>query len=547
MGTLFNAKFSGGKLLFLLFCALLIVLITIPEIYRYQSTPKGAENLMVHGIGEDYFYDVMVIRQGMENTGEIDQYTTEDTRPFSIHTYYLFLGRVGRVLSLSPVIMYRVGLYGAFCLYFMAVLFLIRTVLPRKYRFLGFFFAFFCGPFPPITISIRHSSIPIGTGWWTAMDQYRRLTMMPHHYIGQAGTICASAFAYMWIRQMRRRDAILAGLFGGFAALGYNIPVVVMLLSLSFVICIRLFEKIVSKYPLREAIRMSGMKDIPFLFLPALFVLGWHQYQMKTLGYPWDAFLAWEYAWYNHFPKEIYPYTLPVFLLSFGILWLFMVPVLVKWIKKISLAEVFLGAMVGFPIFLYILASHRILPIPKIRFSSVSPYVFGGIFATLGFASMDTMLKKFRIHGVVMTFLFAVIILNALTGLYYYWYPYTYTVSYDSIAYFSASQRGLIDAVNTHIPPYSKVMVPYGLGTVLPAFTKQKVFVGHMVNTKDVWNKYYLTQQLYAGLLPLDQVQSLFRSYGITYVIWEGRAPEQYAGILHEMFYNGFSIYSVSP
>ncbi len=368
---------------------------------------------------------------------------------------------------------------------------------------------------------------------------------MPHHYIGQAGAIFASACVFLWFRSERFRHAVFAGVACAFGILGYNVPGVVFLASLWFVVFMMVCTGILQKKSLQEVFSQVPLWHILAISIPPLVVLAWFQYQMHTLGYPWDSFLAWESNWYNHFPKEIYPYTFPVFLVSFGVLPIFMLPAWVRWIKKGSTGTLFLGCMVIVPILLYILAAQRILPVPKIRFTSVSPYVFAGIIATFGISYIDAFLRRYRFHTVCMSILLLFLSANAVSGLFAYWYPQTYSVSYTSIAHFSRAHIGLVEAIEKNIPPYSRLMVPYGFGTVLPAFTKQKVFVGHIVNTRDIWNKYYLTQQLYAGSMPPDQARDMFRSHNITHVIWEGRAPESYVAFLHEVFFNGYSIYSV--
>lgn len=268
---------------------------------------------------------------------------------------------------------------------------------------------------------------------------------------------------------------------------------------------------------------------------------------MHQLGYPWNSFLAWEVAWYNHIPKEIYPYTLSVFLFSFGVLPLFFLPIIIGWIKHRTRNELFLFCMVGIPICLYMLASKRLIPIPKIRFAFVAPYVFGTVFAVRGIALIDRILRPQRfLRTAVMICIYSLVLLNAVSGIVFYWIPLTKSVSYDSIVHLSASHSDMITAVNAIIPPYSRVMVPYGIGTILPAFTKQHVFVGHMVNTSDVWNKYANSQQFYSGAMTPKDARDLLRSFDITHVIWEyGQAPESYQSFLTPISQSGMWIYQV--
>lgn len=181
----------------LLLCAFL--LLTIPRLYRHSQAPVGTTDLWVNGIGEDYYYNLMVIRQGLEGSQEIDQYTTEDTKPAVIHPYYLLLGRIGALFGATPVSMYAIGLYAAVLAYCLGSIVFVRTTLHTRWHIPAFFMLLLCGPFPPISIHIAGYSIPIGTAWWTHMDQFGRLSAMPHHIIGQAGCIVASAFAYRWL------------------------------------------------------------------------------------------------------------------------------------------------------------------------------------------------------------------------------------------------------------------------------------------------------------------------------------------------------------
>ncbi len=542
--TRVKALFSKTIVIYSVVVLGIAVLVALPKLYQLTTTPPGAVPLHVHGIGEDYFYDLMVIRQGLEGSAEIDQYTTEDTKPAYVHVYYLLLGRIGRFFHASAITMYWIGFAVSLALFVVSAVVLVNVVIPRKYRLLALAVIFFCGPFPPLELSIFGKTFGIGTSWWTNMDQYHRITQMPHHYIGQAGAIFASACAYAWFGSQRGRYAVLAGLSCALGILGYNVPGVVFLASFWFVVFMVVCTGILQRKSWKELFSHMPIWHILVISIPPLMVLAWFWYQMQTLGYPWDSFLAWEANWYNHFPKEIYPYTFPVFLVSFGILPIFMLPAWVRWLKKGNVGTLLVSCMVIVPILLYILAAQRILPVPKIRFTSVSPYVFAGIIATLGISYIDSFFRRHRFYPFFMSIPILILGTYAFFGIKAYWYPQTYSVSYTSIAHFSRTHIGMVEAIE-NIPPYSRLMVPYGLGTVLPAFTKQKVFVGHIVNTRDVWNKYYLTQQLYAGLMSPDQAREMLHSYKITHVVWEGRAPESYNTFLHEVFFNGYTIYSV--
>ncbi len=123
----------------------IVLLVILPKLYQLSTTPPGAVPLYVHGIGEDYFYDLMVIRQGLEGSAEIDQYTTEDTKPAYVHVYYLVLGWIGRYFHATAITMYGIGLALSLVVFVVSTMVLVHIVIPRKYRLLALVIIFFAG------------------------------------------------------------------------------------------------------------------------------------------------------------------------------------------------------------------------------------------------------------------------------------------------------------------------------------------------------------------------------------------------------------------
>ena len=160
-----------------------------PTVSFYLRTPKNSDYTFLHNSVSDYPYYISFIRQGLEGkTKTVDQFTTELQTPALLHIFYLVLGRIGSIFSLSAIQIYF------FARAFLGLLFLlsgyafISYFLKRKWeRILSFIFFIASGSFPKIIFGDKGIEIGQYLFWWTETDPLRRITFIPHFLMGHIG------------------------------------------------------------------------------------------------------------------------------------------------------------------------------------------------------------------------------------------------------------------------------------------------------------------------------------------------------------------------
>jgi hypothetical protein len=84
----------------------------------------------------------------------------------------------------------------------------------------------------------------------------------------------------------------------------------------------------------------------------------------------------------------------------------------------------------------------------------------------------------------------------------------------------------------SHTKVRGGVLSRYYLGMTVPAFTGRSTYVGHYVWTPDFSHRLALTEQLFAGQLPVAEARGLVRSIAPTYVLTDCETPVNLAPIL---------------
>jgi hypothetical protein len=198
---------------------------------------------------------------------------------------------------------------------------------------------------------------------------------------------------------------------------------------------------------------------------------------------------------------------------------------------------VLLAALLLVPILLYLAASNHILNLPKIRFVHSAPYVFAGLLATLGIKTILDTVKRKRLKYILSLGICILFIANSITGLRNYWVPelHKYEVFYNT--YIPRQYFSIIDYLNGNSKPFSNVLANYAIGVYLPAFTKNNVFVGHMVSTNNFWSKYSTANSFFAHDIPEPEAGKLIKDNNISYILGEEKGlGVYYKNILKPVF-----------
>lgn len=522
-------KFTTTILPHFLFIGTLLFIIFYPLYRKNLLTPPGSYYMQIHRLHEDYYYDLSVINQGRKQVSEIDQFTTEEARPSTIHLFYLLMGRIGSLIGVNNFVIYYSGMVTSLVIFYVYAYKLVELLIPKGYVWLTMFVAFFASPFPAIKLTLGSLIIPLQAGWWTGMDAYSRISMLPHHFIATSLTLAAIYYLFLYRKKKTIISAFISSVLLAVGVIFFAVPGIIFLMSL------------VTMLGVIGAIRGSReikgfLKGLIFYVIPLISLLTVN-FQLTRLGFPWTQFLNWEYTTYL---AETTPYTLLVFFISLGLMPFFVLFVLGQLVRKPKTEMIFLFSWVTIPFILYLLSANGILKIPKIRWVYYSPYLFMTVLGMMGLV---------RTRGIIVIKVIMVIIfiINAVWGFHDYWWGEANKIEVFSNTYIPRNHLKAVDFINLNIPPYSNILTTYYTGAYLPALTYAKVFVGHEVNTYNFGLKFWQSKQFFSGLFSESEARALITGGKINYVLWEDSGlPVQYSGFLKEIYNDeGIRIYKV--
>ena len=532
------------KITLLFHCAIVFILgflIYKPIAFRLSLTPAETVYTYQHRIHEDYFFYLMVIRQGRDGFLEYDQYTTEPTNPTAMHLYYLTLGQIGKVTGLSDITMYYLGLFVGLILVYIFTWKLSSLFFSSPYNYIAMTIITFASPFPIMNLNLLGSEVAIGTSWWTNMDLYSRITQVPHHFVGQGLMLMSLYYILTFINNKRFIFAILSAVASCIGIVFYSVPLVIFLTSAMITFCIFTIKPIITAVK-KKSLKILFFKNeklvigIMLILLLSGAALLFVQSILRNPGWPWSTFLTWEADWYNH-KTEIYPYTTFVYLISFGVLPIFMLPGFYKILQKLTYQWVFIFFLFITPILLYLAATYHIIHLPKIRFIHSTPYVFAGLIATLGIQTLVELIKLKQLRIIVASIIILIFSWNIFSGIQSYWIPELKKFETPYNTYIPKPYFTIIEYLNKNTKPFSNIYTSYAIGAYLPAFTKNNAYVGHMVSTSNFWSKYSETNSFYAHQATEDNMRNVFKTHNIVYVLGEERGLlNTYKNILTPVF-----------
>lgn len=516
----------------ILFISILTVVIFLPVMKKASVAPVGTVYTQVHRIHEDYYYYLMVIRQGRTGFQEIDQYTTEDTKPNHLHIFYLILGKLGQAIGASDIIMYWGSMYVSFLLFYIFTVALIGQLVPAPYQILALFIAFLGSPLPDIPILIAGRAVSLGAGWWTGMDIYSRLTLIPHHFFTSALFLASVYYFLVFFQKQNLKFAILSAILNGMGILLFPVPGFIFFCSFICFICI-----FGMKYKGKLGEQKELLLGIGAIIITSLAALSLSYWQLSSLGFPWVENLKWEYETYK---AAQYPYMFWVYLISYGIFPLFIIPVILQ-VRRLKISEFFILILTFTPPILYLLSEWGILHITKIRFVYSAPFVLTAIFATLGISKIIDGIKNTSAKKLFFILICFIFVINTVWGLTErYWWSQLNNLPMYGNYYIPQENIDAVKFLNSNTRSYSTVLASYFTGVYIPAFSHNKVFIGHEGSTFDFWTKWYISNRFFDGLYTGQEAGKMLRDYKISYVWWDrGELPTAYRSLLEPIFGSG--------
>lgn len=180
-----NLILTGLTLFFLIFSF-------YPTIYEVKQSPKLKIKNRDFILENNYYWPdfnlyLSKVRQGYEGRLlAVEKYTSEPHQGSLIQIFYLYLGKIGSLLKISPNMAYQLGRIILSPLLLIITLLLVTSYFRRPiWQILAFTTILVSGSFPHISFTNGSLSVSRYMEWWSNIDSLQRITFIPHILFGQ--------------------------------------------------------------------------------------------------------------------------------------------------------------------------------------------------------------------------------------------------------------------------------------------------------------------------------------------------------------------------
>ncbi len=477
-----------------------------------HSLPSGRYPLIETEFPPDQRVYLSRMRLGYEGKWLVEEkFTSEPHRPTLLHEGYLLMGKLAGWVGLDPVQAFPIWrlIGGAFLLgsgYFL----LLKLFPERKYRLAAFILFIFAGNLPLLKewgIPFLGGHFSFILGWFTFFDPVKRLVFLPH-YTFTAGFLNL-ALADILSKDYHRAGiwAFLSGIF-----LPQSLRVVVFIAGICDLLNVKQYKKIIRQRWLFWALVI------------ACFML----FKLSISSFPWNLQLPADAG-----KRELVPFNLKEVLLSlgptgvFGFLGAFYI---IGWCRKRYYAVSFWLVAI---VFFVVVSS--ITPISnQWRFMQVDLHL--PLAAATVVLLADIVAKIVRQKNWLFFLLIAFLLLPSLI---------VWPVSLKSSQMFA---RAKVEAGYPSIPKLPYVVYPVKtvmegvfwlktntnhqdvvlaaetLGSMIPAYSGNIVYLGHGNQTAFFDQKIQLMTRFYRREMALDEQGNFLSLNRIKFVFW---GPEE--------------------
>lgn len=478
----------------------------IPTFYYLAKSNETIIFPLIHNNHPDYYYYLSLMQQGLEGKWLVtSRFTPESFQPQFAQTFFVLMGFFGRITHIGLPLIYTLArlifaLSVGFSVYLLLVLFDKRKVV----RIVGTAFVMFGSSF----WIWRQSEIKQFLTFWTSFDARERTTFLPHHLFGSFAIVLSLIFLTIYFKAGRKKwliSAAFTGFIGTFVnpiTFGNFLPALVLAFLLFAVVNFN--NKTLSKNYLLPLLLFLVSCFIPFIYFLII--------QGST--FPWTT--------YNptrnmlNFGLSFKEYVLglgPVFLFSlFGL-------------KRIFTTKDFLGLVLFSWIlipFIGIFLISKNFNFGNVFFFYAFSYIPIGIIGALGFTDLtEFFAKNFRIKREILLLPLFLLLMIYFAFSWYgsikkeisRWTPNIFNIFLPRDFFLA------FNFLNNNSDSESVVLTGEHLGTIIPAFTHNRVVIGHPVNTYDFENKKTEVTEFFLQS-DIDKAVELIKKYRVDYVFF---------------------------
>lgn len=503
-------KFRKTIIILTPFILLLLALVIsiIPDLYRLSITPTGKTFPLIHNHITDYYYYLSLMHQGYEGNWLLtSRMTPENFPPVFAQTFFVILGQLSRIGNISLVSIYFLSRVIFAILLMLTVINIIKTFFKsNKHIILASFLVFFSTGFWTITNTSGQLSINQFLTFWTRMDPILRTTYLPHHLASTILGFFSLILLSQGLDKSNIKKIILAGVSGLLAGLIYfasmvNILGGVAIIFLAF-LCISLIKK-----P-----RQTFGKIPPFLIyfgislLSFLYLLG-----LARTIFPWSTYTtAGEKFTFGFFVSEYIGALGPTLMLS-----LLGVGFILKgktWLPK------FLLGWAIFP-FVGLLFINKIYwQFADIYYLEAATYIPLGILSAYGWKVLEQRIFQ-KIKGSAVIFAIILLIYFIPPIVFSFQKELSRFTPYYYNHYIPNEVLDGIKWLDTYTPKESVVLAGGYFGSIIPAYSHNRVVYGHPANTYKAAVKSQETD-LFFSQKDASLSAEILRKYNVSYVFY---------------------------
>jgi hypothetical protein len=464
--------------------------------------------------------------------------------PSILKIEYTIVGLLGRLLNLSPIVMFMVSRF-VISLFVLGVIYvIIRRVFSEPWqRFISYVFVIFgTGMTLP---GVSNKLITDGV--------FQRLTQTMHHYLLGAGTILLALFFLSRALESPKRTGmfLLSLLFGIFASL-FNGPNNVLLVS-GFPLYI-VFDSI-SVYFRSKRVRIDMVK-VGILFAYSAVTLASILYVYYVTTYVWSDIRLAHMDYLNPFRVTPIEYVAIV-----GVLYILSFIAIPSVIRKGKPFMVLLATwLVMHPVGEFILSP--ILHFNYLRYF-LTPYYFAfGILATSGLTTLSGWIQKYvrAVSRQVILVLLVTAVLASSIGTYISsWQEQHLCFCAGQYFDFGYPKRTVADGIfwlSENTKPDDIVLSGYFAGALIPAFAGNRVYVSwwyRLIEPPTIGNTEANLAAFYGGTMSDSDAYAFLKRENISYVFYSeqeqtfaaGKADLQYPFLTDRYNKAGTVIYQV--
>ena len=527
-------------LIYIFLANLLFVFANVPLIHRIIKAPPGyiftLSNIDIYTDDlVDYNQYLSAITQGSGSFLYRDPYTNEQTKSGFFFSFYILLGKITSISGIWPPYAYHISRIASVELFLLSVYKLANSILKRPAAFWTAVMAVFT-TISPSGIFAESEAFKSYFPWWNSLNAVSRIDAPPHHIFGQFLLLCSIYFLLNFLKYKDKKSGVSAVVFAFVSGMIITTNSLLLLTVLPVSFLLFQFREylikrrvIVSKKLILILISLSGasLLTVFFVFL-----------QIKA-GFPWDMWSKWEMAMWNDKPL-----VNRSFFFIFGILPFMALPGIIKVWKEGRFENILIFIWAIFPFLLLPFAS--ILGVGKVRLVMAAPFV---PFAILTGMAMENKLK------LIYPFVFLVFTIPLIvnSGMARINYVRAESVTGTDRIYLNEKSWAGINFIKESLPSRSIILSGPKIGNVIPAFSLQKTYVGHVVLSKEYPVKENNMWKFFSGQFDDSQTQTFVMDNDISYVFFgtEEKSfgkPELDYSFLFPIFKNSeVVIYKVNP